>query len=602
MTTQATVTLTRYPAVLAAAALGAAGVVPSAAVAEVEEIHAYGLEIDAREPATEYRARVGDYPLAPPKASGPRLAWFDGRYFEGVSGRAEIIVESRAGDSDDPWSSRVRLPVYVTASKLSRLRYGTMVAELRGLAAGLIFDLYSKSLAAVAFGRGGVAAHSNLVELQRLSKLWSGVAGRLREIAAAPATRLTSAREARWTDGRDRLDAHAVARLAAAGTDPRRPGAARPFRAEIRTVRETTHTAEHRELRGLLEIVGQRLADCDRSIGDHGRGLEEDRAYRDGGSWAGGEPSLYESHDAPRLDQLAHTRGHVAEMRRQVWRAAAAAPLRGLEPTAPTFASPVFEHVEPYRAIRDDFRHYLRSSLVILEDGADERLKATDRLYEQWVFFQTAAALRAAGLRCRSGSRVFSRANRLRFTLDLDRGARLAFQAADGRAVTLRYEPWVLSRAEAEARGESVYRGKTGAAWSPDVLLEFFSGGGNPVVEYAVVFDAKYTARVREAGPQDTDKYLEIRRTHTRDQIVKQVWRVCPDPNLGIWLRDDEIEWAPEGPNIDIDQVILGEIGLAPAENKNVAVRIDEGWIPEPSELLTEFIRTLLRYLKIPVA
>ena len=64
-------------------------------------------------------------------------------------------------------------------------------------------------------------------------------------------------------------------------------------------------------------------------------------------------------------------------------------------------STPVFEHVRPYRRIRDEVRRYLRSNLLVVDDGLEERVKSTSRLYEQWVFFQLAAAFRKLGLRAR---------------------------------------------------------------------------------------------------------------------------------------------------------------------------------------------------------
>jgi len=599
MTDAPAVKLVRFPDVLATAALALTGAPGAAAVVGVEEARKYDVTVSPREADVEYRARVGDEPLAPPAVFDRQVSWTDRPAFVGVRGRAEIVIESR-GEAGDRWTPRARLPVYVSATKLSQDRYETMTAELRGLAAGLLFDLYSKSLTGVAFGPGRVAAHSNLVELRLLHALWSNVAGRLRDVSAAPVTRLTAARVVRWTDGRDRLDARAVARLAAAGTDPRRRGTPRPFQADIRTARETADTIEHRELRGLLDTIGRRLDACESSILAHVRALEEDRGYRDGYPAADGQ-TLFDLEDAPRLGRLAAARDRVAEIRRQVRRAAAAAPFGGLTPAAPTFASPVFSQVEPYRAIRDHVRAYLRSAAVVLEDGAEERLKSTHRLYEQWVFFQIASALRAAGLRCASHADLFASLGRRRFSLDLDRGARLTFHAADGRAAVLRYEPWILRLAEAEARGDAVYRSvkQDNAAWSPDVLLEFYTPGNRPALAYAVVFDAKYTGRVRQEDEQDTDKYLRIRRTGSNNSAVRQVWRVCPDPELGVWLRDD-MEWGDAGPNVSLHDEVLGEIGLAPAAGRAVAERVDDGWIPEPSELLTDFVRALLRFVQFP--
>jgi len=117
--------------------------------------------------------------------------------------------------------------------------------------------------------------------------------------------------------------------------------------------------------------------------------------------------------------------------------------------------------------------------LILLQDGGEERLKSTQRMYEQWVFFQLAAAFRMAGLACSSQDGLFRRSRRFRFTLDVDRGARLTFLAADGQAVVLRFEPWIVPYDSALQRQDTLYRGavREESAWSPDVLIEFLAAG-----------------------------------------------------------------------------------------------------------------------------
>ena len=47
----------------------------------------------------------------------------------------------------------------------------------------------------------------------------------------------------------------------------------------------------------------------------------------------------------------------------------------------------------PITALGVLMRRYLAASLVVLEAGDGERLKATSRLYEHWVFLRLAEAL-----------------------------------------------------------------------------------------------------------------------------------------------------------------------------------------------------------------
>jgi hypothetical protein len=192
---------------------------------------------------------------------------------------------------------------------------------------------------------------------------------------------------------------------------------------------------------------------------------------------------------------------------------------------------------------------------------------------------------------------LFHRSQRFRFTLDLDRGAGLTFAAGDGRLIRLRFEPWVWPRADAEARGEPLYRGTRGtAAWSPDVVIELLTGPD--VVEYAVVVDAKYAARIQEHHWDDTVKYLEIRATRTRLQVVKQLWLAYPGI-AGIVPRDEDVRWGPAGPNCPRDEIIRGDLGLLPPERMTEPVE-EAGWLRMPVLAAAEFVTGLLAYWDVP--
>ena len=149
------------------------------------------------------------------------------------------------------------------------------------------------------------------------------------------------------------------------------------------------------------------------TIRQHIQGIEADRPFRQRSFDAG--LSLYEVEDSPRLERLRQALGSAGKLRQEI------AHVQGLDlfrdmpgalavPALALPLTPVFEHVRPYRRIRDEFRRYLRSSLILLEDGFEERLKSTHRMYEQWVFLQLAAAFRQAGLTCTNQEGLFQRA------------------------------------------------------------------------------------------------------------------------------------------------------------------------------------------------
>jgi PD-(D/E)XK nuclease superfamily/Domain of unknown function (DUF2357) len=577
----------------------------------VEDVQLCGFEVGGREPDTEYRVWIGDFgsvvsggagaARASGVGRGSDIVWDDGRFFDGARGRVCVGLASRPVGEATAWEWRARLPVYVRSSKLSEDRYQSMTAQVRRLASGLLFDLISPMLRSLAtkFGTGGVSHRSGLEELRLLERLWQAVSTPLLEIEHDPATRLARAPEPRLSWRGERLGARALARLAADGVDPRHPATTLPLGVINDRLCESNNTPEHCAIAGLLQFAQKRVAGCARDVLSHRHAIEADRGLRDRSGNEG--PSLYQVEDRPRIAVLDEALDRADRLGSAIRQARALKVLRGLVPTLQLPSTPVFEHIRPYREIRDQFCRYLRSSLLMLESGAQERVKSTHRLYEQWVFFQIASALRNAGLNCISQEGLFHRSHRYRYTLDVDRGARLSFLARDGRAVVLRYEPWVLPADTARQRRESVYRGRGGeTAWSPDVLIEFLDGpAAGPsagVVDYAVVVDAKYTANLQDHHWSDVVKYQDIRATHNRRQVVKQVWLAYLDPGEAIGFEDTDLSW-PDGLDVIAPgEFALGRLGLLPpTELHGGDEEGPRGWIPSPEAVALEFVQHLLK-------
>jgi hypothetical protein len=578
----------------------------------VDEVQLCGFEVGGRESDTEYSVRIGDISLAVSRelgtdrmdgvGRGGDVIWDDGRYFDGGRGRVWARLDSRNAGDSGPWVRRARLPVHVRSSKLSDERYESMTSQVRRLASGLLFDLVSPMLRSLstASGLGGVSHRSGLEELRLLERLWQSVSRPLLEIERDPATRLFRAFEPRFSWSGERLGPRALAQLAASGIDPRHPATPRPLGVVNDRLRESSDTVEHRAIVGLLSYAQDRVAGCSRDVLSHRDAIEGDRKLRERS--IGDGPSLYEAEDRPRIATLNEALGRANRLASAIRQARSLPLFRGICPTLSFSTTPIFEHVRPYREIREQFSRYLRSSLLVLEGGAQERMKSTHRLYEQWIFFQIAAAFREVGLACVSQEGLFHRSHRYRYTLDVDRGARLTFMTQDGRAVVLRYEPWVLPAQAARQRRDSVYRGRVGeTAWSPDVLIEFLNGPASGPsageVEYAVVVDAKYTTQLKDSHRSDVVKYQDIRATHNRRQVVKQVWLAFLDAGESISFTDTDLSWPVSLEDLTPDEFALGELGLLPPSENSLPEEVDSpGWIPSPETVAREFVEQLLRF------
>ena len=168
----------------------------------------------------------------------------------------------------------------------------------------------------------------------------------------------------------------------------------------------------------------------------------------------------------------------------------------------------------------------------------------------------------------------------------------------------LRFEPWIFAPDVARQRGETLYRGagREDSAWSPDVLIEIVGKDetGVPQVEYAVVVDAKYTGHLQEHHWNDTRKYLKIRATSNRRQVVKQLWLAYLGQNEQIALEDSSVAWTEQGPDCEEDEVVEGRLALVPPTRDPDADEEDTGWIGSPENAARRFVQGLLNFCKVP--
>ena len=236
--------------------------------------------------------------------------------------------------------------------------------------------------------------------------------------------------------------------------------------------------------------------------------------------------------------------------------------------------TPLFHGHPLYSRIGLAIRSFLTQTAMVVEQGDDETAKGLETLYEQWVFFETCAAIRAAGLRCVSHKSLFEPISRNRFSVDLERNASIVFEGPDGRRVSVRYEPTILPRSSAEGV-DTVFRGTARTPWTPDLVLEVLQARGGPrnfQLVYGVVIDAKYTSlQGLDRKLHDVSKYQEIRSVSNGKQIVRQVWVAAPVETM-IMPRDETILWSASGEmTADPADVVLGVVGVDPATPEETA-------------------------------
>lgn len=403
-------------------------------------------------------------------------------------------------------------------------------------------------------------------------------------------------RERRLSWGSERLSAAGLRQLAATGVDPRKPDAPRPFYAIRDRLCETFDIPEHRTILGFLKLLRHRVTDCARRAEEHVRVIERERQFRDIDQADGS--NLFRDFDVPRMQFLQLASDRAKDLAERIREAAQLNFLRGLTSELRMPYSPIFSNVLPYRRPRDEMLRYLSASLVIVDEGVDERAKSTGRIYEQWIFLQVVAALRLCGLAPVSQEGFLRKSERHRFTIDIERDTRVCFRCPDGRSVRVRYEPWIHPAALARRRRDTVYRGKSGEnSWCPDILIEVLTDSGDSSkpahLDYAIVIDAKYTSRIRERHRDSVRKYNEIRSTEDDRPAVMQVWLAHPSED-GITLWDEAVEWTILGPSRPRDEIVNGTLGVMPPAGP----REGEGE-SHVNEVLLDFAKGTLAYLNI---
>lgn len=587
----------------------------------VNEMQQYGVDIQTPEIDVEYGLWIGDLPASQSTSSDnqssslvavlfsglQKAVWRDAYYFEGCRGRVNVIVRSREVGSER-WEDRAVIPCNVNSGKISEEKYRSMLEQLSGLTFGLVFDLISKSYQAAGLGAKCTrqSIRSSSTELRIIEELWPTVAQCLAEIFQSPAFKLENHRALVNCWGSERFDTRSLATFAEFAYSPKDSAVTVPFRASVQRVTESMDTYEHRVIVGFIDLLSSRIEECILNLERHINALYADKSWRDIEVSSG--ISLYRLEDIPRIEQLKLRLYKAREIASQLKLVRRYPQFQSVRPQRWTASSMIFQNVSAYRRIEQSLVRYRRSSLVVVDDGTPEKVKATSRLYEQWCYLQIVAAIRHAGLRCISQSGVLHSVQKYRFNLDIDRGAQVTFLGAQGRTLVVRFEPWIMPRTEASHNRDSLYRGtRSAAAWSPDITLEFMSApdtaNESANVESVVVVDAKYATAIREHHWTGTDKYLEIRAVRSGKQVVRQHWLACPgDENLvaqGIVMRDPAISWTSAGPTCDQLETVQGILALSPVL---VAASDDQpqGWV-QPTPTAINFVSGILKFMNFCV-
>jgi hypothetical protein len=542
----------------------------------VGELDHFGFVVAGGDEDTRYRILVGDVTLAEilsdeEEASGRiydnKVIWREAAYFESGRGATTISVQSRSvSDSSQFWETRIRAEIYVVPSKLGEDGYRSMSADLARVSRGLLVDLYGKStqMSEVRDSARGAAVRLPHEELLAIEQALDGLEPAIAMISRRPLSVVRSRLELGWFWGAERLSPIAINFLSRRGFQvgvSERP--ARVLR-EVRS--DSFDVPEHQAIRAVLESLRLRARYCQEVALNDVQAIEADRDHRD--VRFGAAPSLFEVVDRSRLRRLEGVirRSRMAEFRAQALLGAPV--LRESSSRRDAIEGGRFERSAEYRGVLRLLKNYMARNVAIDDSRAGSQVtKLTSKLFEQWCFVRVVDAFRTAGLDLREWSSALRQHLVSRYLLDFERGLNFEGQFDGGYLrLRIRCEPWILSEAGARRAGETLFRGSSGdTPWSPDIVIEcqrYETEAWRTV--YAIVMDSKYVNRLTQAHWHRTAKYLEIRRTFDRRQIVRQLWLVtaCEDNTLS--SEDPAVGFGSGGPTCANDEAVRFSLSVAP--------------------------------------
>ena len=228
-----------------------------------------------------------------------------------------------------------------------------------------------------------------------------------------------------------------------------------------------------------------------------------------------------------------------------------------------------FQRSPEYQMLLSIIRRFLIANAVWYE-GDDKWVvtKLTSRLFEQWCYLLIVEAFRKCGLELREWTNALREHLRSRFILDFDRGLTFEGMLSADLRLRFRYEPWILGEDSAVNAEETLCRGFSGdVAWCPDVVIECLKRDAEmwrPV--YGIVLDSKYTTKITSQHWSDTSKYLEIRSTITKRQVVRQLWLITPSDQPGIKSVDPALQFNDTGPSCAPDEAVRFSLAVAPIQ------------------------------------
>jgi hypothetical protein len=541
----------------------------------LEETDKLGFVLAPAPEGMKHRIFIGDVPLSGlvpvPEdeegvAIGGQLFWRDLMYFESARGQTRVVLESQPEESTtNEWKTIFTSEVHILPSKLGEVRYQQMTKDLQDLSRSLLIDLYGKSKQTydVRFSKEAKTYHAPEQELASVETVLERLAELLNAIKQRPASCVRAIRCQQRYWGGERLSPVAITAMCRCGTALM--AAERPILIASQRKVESFDIAEHRVTRAFLDILVRRAKYCARVARRNIDVINSDRHMRH--IRIGSGPTLFESIDLPRIKRLnegIRNADHVISMAS----ALASLPfLRDAKSELVAVQGGAFQRSPEYQTLLSVIRRYLISNAVWYEgDEMSTITKLTSRLFEQWCYLRIVEAFRGCGLELQEWTNALRDNTRSHFILDFDRGMTFEGMISGDLRLRCRYEPWILGEASAIKAKETLCRGSaTDVAWSPDIVIECLKlVSGTLIPIYGIVLDSKYTAEIKSQHWSETSKYLEIRCSASKRQVVRQLWLISPSDKPGIMSEDPAVCFSDIGPSCASNESVRFHLAVTP--------------------------------------
>jgi len=508
--------------------------------------------------------------------------WPEHVYLESARGLTPIRILSRSRDGQS-FSLQVEGAVFVLASKLGEDAYDAMSTDLARLSKSLLSDLHGKSRRTyeLRHARNLKHLHSKEEELQAIRKICPKIERILISVSRHPSFRVEREQRLFRFKGERPISVRALTRLASRAPNAR--GFADGVRAVDWVKIESFDIPEHRFLKAFLLLLQSRARDCASAAKRHIEAIEKDRPFRDV-SPSRERASLYQTQDLPMIDRL-ESAIEDARMTTAMVQGMLDLPLlANVKAEFVPVQGGMFGRGPDYRDLENLMIRHLRGHANWIEGDSFNNIgKLTSTVYEQWCYLKIVDAFREAGVEMEDWNGSIDHTAKGRFTIDFNRGMRFEGAITPSLWLRISYQPWIHNLETAQRMATSLYRGRgEGVSWSPDVVLEVCSrqnGSWAPV--YAVVLDSKYSRRIRDSQWSSTGKYLEIRATHNRRQVCRQLWLIAPtEADEKLRSMDPEITFDRAGPRIGADETV----------HADETVRFALSAVPSPGEEDSSFV------------